>query len=199
MALCFATRRRKIWNQKKGFYFEYFILKRNPVFSIGQFSDSSPQWLWSWDQNYTQQCISCCGVWGLERECPTGDISPYCLDTAPSKEWGGLGFKHKLLISLHLPQCVFVCTFASEIREQGCLITQGQLSNTLGALSSHIQYENYIYQPTESESLGLSATSGLCTKATEGKASWKAHLSFSDIFEVSYSFSDVFGLMPLLL
>lgn len=34
-----------------------------------------------------------------------------------SKEGGGSSFKHRLEISLHLPQCTFVCTFVSEMRE----------------------------------------------------------------------------------
>lgn len=44
-----------------------------------------------------------------------------------SEEWGGLSFKHRLVISLHLPQYTFVCTFVSEMRDlldnrDNCLI-----------------------------------------------------------------------------
>lgn len=108
-----------------------------------------------------------------------------------------LKFQTKLVISLHLPQCMFVCTFVSEMREQGHLITQGQLSNILCDLFSHIPYENSVSLTAKLETLSLSAISGLLAKAKA--AVGKAHLSFPDNFEVSYSFSVVFGSLPLLL
>lgn len=60
---------------------------------------------------------------------------------------------------------MFVCTFVSEMREQGRLITQGQLSNTLCAFFSRILYENSVYQAAKLEGLSLSTISGLLAKA----------------------------------
>lgn len=91
---------------------------------------------------------------------------------------GGLNFKHRPAISLHLPQCTFVCTFVSEMREHGCLITQGQLSDTLGALSPHVLYEKsllpgcWVGEPQFANYIWAACER---TKAAEGKASWTVH------------------------
>lgn len=77
-------------------------------------------------------------------------MDPYCLNNTTSKEWGGLSFKHRPVIPLHLPQCMFVCTFVSEIREHGHLITQEQLSDTTCALFSHYSM-NILYIRLQSQ------------------------------------------------
>ena len=90
------------------------------------------------------------------------------------KNEGGFHFKHRPAISLHLPQCTFVCTFVSEMRKHRSLITQGQLCDTLEALSAWIQCGHYIYRDAKLESHSLPVTSGFLiknAKAAKGKAS----------------------------
>ena len=79
--------------------------------------------LFIFNQNY--MCQSLKGVW-RERLMLVPRI-PIVWVMLRTKEWGGLSFRHRLVISLHLLQYTFVCTFVSEMRDlldnrDNCLI-----------------------------------------------------------------------------
>lgn len=119
--LCIRHRKGEDLGPKCGCPFEYscFIIKYTYFYETTIIRTIPSQQLSSWDQNYscteTYQLLSCSGVW-RERVMLVPCI-PIAWILLYSKEWGGLSFKHRLVISLSLPQCVFVCTFVSEIRE----------------------------------------------------------------------------------
>lgn len=94
-----------------------------------------------------------------------------------SKEWGSLNFKHRLAISLHLPQCMFVCTFVSEMRERLPANT-GTTVRYIGCIIfPHTVWKLYLSNCKVGEPQFISHIRAACktAKAVEKKASWKVH------------------------